>query len=314
MDYREYRVSPPLDSMIECVWFLRSAKAAGCGPYADADAAAAAAADAPQRVMPDGCIELIVHLGDAFAAVSADTGASTRQSTSMMVGMLTRPILLQPPAAVDTIGVRFRPGGAYPFVVGVPVAELTDRAIDLDDLWGAFGRRLVEQLGHATSDAARVSIISRELTGRLVSSDGRTSARSTSARSAVAVESDRVIAFVIERLTHTAGRAAIADLASSVGVTTRHLQRRFADRVGVSPKVLARILRFQNTLRHRTASTPIEWARVAIDCGYADQSHLIREYAVFAGETPASLLAAEGELSSYFTAPHRLATLLGARR
>lgn len=56
------------------------------------------------------------------------------------------------------------------------------------------------------------------------------------------------------------------------------------------------------------------WVRVAGECGYADQSHLIHDYAAFAGETPASLLDAEGELSSYFTAPQRLAALFDGRR
>jgi AraC-like DNA-binding protein len=301
MDYREYRVPPPLDSMIECVWFLRSAADAADAADVDGDAP-----DGTQRVMPDGCIELIVHFGDAFAALS-ESGTAMRQSTSMLVGMLTRPIVLQPPATVDTMGVRFRPGGAYPFIAA-PLAEFTDRAVNLDDLWGARGRGLIDRLGAARDDAERLAIVSRELTSHLTAQ--LRSPRTTAA----AAEPDRLIGFVVDGLTQSAGRASIADLANRVGVTTRHLQRRFADRVGVSPKVLARILRFQNTLRHRTAMTPIEWARVAVDCGYADQSHLIREYAVFAGETPASLLAAEGELSSYFTAPQRLATLLGARR
>src|SRR5437899_1531277 len=98
------------------------------------------------------------------------------------------------------------------------------------------------------------------------------------------------------------------------GLTPRHLQRRFAARVGVTPKTLARILRFQNTLRHRAAQGGRDWLRIAIDCGYTDQSHLIRDYAEFAGETPVGLRAAEGELSAYFTAPQRLAALFGERR
>jgi AraC-like DNA-binding protein len=281
MEYREYRVRPPLDAMVECVWFLRGAGGHG--------------ADALQRVLPDGCIELIVHLGDAFASL-ADTGARTRQASSLIVGMLTRPIVLQTPACVDTMGVRFRPGGAYPFVVS-PLAELTDRTVALDDVWGAPARCLVEQLGAARSDAARLDLVTCELLSRLV-----------------AAEPDRLVGFVVGNLTQSAGRAEVGVVARRVGVTPRHLQRRFADRVGVGPKVLARILRFQNTLRHRTAATPVEWARVAVECGYADQSHLIREYAALAGETPGSLLAAEGELSSYFTAPQRLAALLDGRR
>jgi transcriptional regulator GlxA family with amidase domain len=142
-----------------------------------------------------------------------------------------------------------------------------------------------------------VAIVARALTARLVRA-----------------EHDRLVGFVVQSLVRSAGRASVSRVALAVGVTPRHLQRRFQERVGVSPKVLARILRFQNTLRYRTASTPVEWARVAVECGYADQSHLIREYAALAGETPASLLAAEGELSAYFTAPQRLEALLGARR
>lgn len=279
MEYREYRVSAPLDTAVECVWLLRAAGHAG----------------ETQRVLPDGCMELIVHFGDAFSAAS-DGDVPARQAGSVIVGMLTRPIVLQPPAVVETMGVRFRPGGAYAFFPH-PLADLADGTVAIDDLWGAAGRRLIEQLGAARDDVARVRLVTQALAMRFV-----------------AAEPDRLVDFVVERLVDTAGRASVSSLASRAGVTPRHLQRRFQDRVGVGPKVLARILRFQNTLRHRTASTPVEWARVAVDCGYADQSHLIREYAAFAGETPASLLAAEGELSSYFTSPHRLAALLGARR
>jgi AraC-like DNA-binding protein len=297
VDYREYRVPWPLAAMVECVWFLRGAAGADGEPT--------------QRVLPDGCLELIAHFGDVFESIVAEGATATaaaparatRQASSLVVGLLTRPLLLRPPACVETMGIRFRPGGAYPFIA-VPLAELTDTAISVDDLWGAAGRSLIERLANTRDDEARLAIVTQVLTSRLVS-----------ARAA-----DPLIDNAIAALVRTAGCAGIADLANRAGVTTRHLQRRFQERVGVSPKVLARILRFQNTLRHRSpgsdaeATTPIEWAHVAVACGYADQSHLIREYAALAGETPASLLAAEGELSGYFTSPQRLAALLGARR
>lgn len=281
MDYREYRVPAPLGAAVECVWFLRGA--------------ASPVEELTQRVLPDGCIELIVHLGEAFESIG-EGGAPTRQASSLVVGLLTRPLVLRPPACVETMGIRFRPGGAYRFV-SLPLAELTDTTIDLDDLWGAAAsRRLIDRLATARDDHARLDIVSQALTAQLV-----------------AHERDPLIDIVVASLVRSAGCASIADLADRAGVTTRHLQRRFQDRVGVSPKVLARILRFQNTLRHREATTAIEWAHVAVACGYADQSHLIREYAALAGETPASLIAAEGELSSYFTSPQRLAALLGRR-
>jgi len=219
MDYREYRVPAPLGAAVECVWFLRGA--------------ASPVEELTQRVLPDGCIELIVHLGEAFESIG-EGGAPTRQASSLVVGLLTRPLVLRPPACVETMGIRFRPGGAYRFV-SLPLAELTDTTIDLDDLWGAAAsRRLIDRLATARDDHARLDIVSQALTAQLV-----------------AHERDPLIDIVVASLARSAGCASIADLADRAGVTTRHLQRRFQDRVGVSPKVLARILRFQRSEERR---------------------------------------------------------------
>ena len=292
MRYRELRVPPPLDAFVECVWFLTTASE---------DVASTAGAPAlPERILPDGCIELVCHVGEPFLAVST-TGSLTAQPACFVVGILTSPLFVQAADGAETIGVRFRPGGAYPFFP-CPIAAFTDGSVGLDDVWGPAAHQLWNELAAAGSDAARVGIISRALLERLGHADR-----------------DRITTAAIGALVATAGRARIEAIARRVGVTPRHLQRRFRDRVGVSPKVLARILRFQNTLRRRTSAagasgTAIDWVRVAVECGYSDQSHLIHDYAVFAGETPASLIAAESELSAYFTAPQRLAALFGERR
>jgi len=282
MEYREQSVPPPLDAFVECVWFL-------AGAPGDRDGAAAQL----QRILPDGCVELIFHFGERFHAMSA-TGMSVRQPASFVVGMLTSPFVIAPAVHVDTMAVRFRPGGAYPFFA-VPLSLLTNRAVGLDQLWGrATAGRIWQQLAETRGVAARATTISRELLHRLTSA-----------------EPDRATASAVGDLVGTSGRARIDRVAARAGMTTRQLQRRFADRVGVSPKVLARILRFQRTLLQRAPAdrSQADWVRVAAECGYADQSHLIHDYHAFAGETPATLLAAESELSTYFTAPARLAAL-----
>jgi AraC-like DNA-binding protein len=294
MDYREQGVPPLLDAFVECAWCL-------AGAPGDGDAAAPPL----QRILPDGCVELIFHFRERFHAVSA-TGDSMPQPASFVVGLLTCPLVIAPAAHVDTMAVRFRPGGAYPFFA-VPLSLLTDRAVGLDQLWGrAAAHRIWQQLAEtgvarrggnaekAAGFAARTALISRELLRRLAS-----------------VEPDRATASAVGDLVGTLGRARIERVAARAGMTTRHLQRRFADRVGVSPKVLARILRFQRTLLQRAPAdrSHADWVRVALECGYADQSHLIHDYQAFAGETPATLLAAESELSTYFTSPARLAAL-----
>jgi len=282
--YREQRLPAPLDAFIECVWFLT----ASAPPRNEAPA--------PQRILPDGCVELVCHFADRFLA-ARDGGTLSAQPACFVAGVLTSPLVLLPARSADTMGVRFRPGSAYRFLDG-PISALTNRTVRLADLWGCAATDLWEQLAAAASDAARVDLISGALCRRLAR-----------------LREDRMTAFAVGDLVRSAGRTRVASLSARAGITSRHLQRRFAEQVGTSPKVLARILRFQNTLRLRAASGKgrADWVRIALACGYADQSHLIHDYASFAGETPASLLAAEGELSSYFTAPQRLAALFDGR-
>ena len=286
MHYREARVQPPLDAFVECVWFLTAAAPPANGVPPDT-----------QRILPDGCIELVLHVADPFLAVS-HLGSASPQPRAFVVGLQTRPFVVQAGGASDTIGVRFRPGGACAFFP-CPLAALTDRAVSLDDLWGASAHQLWERVAAARSDTARLAIVEPALLARLAAADH-----------------DRVTASAVGDFVRSAGRARVSFVAARAGVTTRHLQRRFAERVGVGPKALARILRFQNTLRLRAVcdGRRTDWVRIAAECGYADQSHLIHDYAAFAGDTPASLIAAEGELSSYFTAPQRLAALFDGRR
>ena len=222
----------------------------------------------------------------------------TPQSACFIVGLLTAPLTVLPSGRADAMGVRFRPGCAHYFL-SQPMGTMSDRAVELADLWGGTASELWEQLAGAPDDEARVAIVSAALRDRLARA-----------------EPDRVVSAAITDLVRSAGRVSVATIATRAGVTTRHLQRRFAERVGTSPKMLARILRFQNTLRLRTPGSDerTDWVRVAVECGYADQSHLIRDYAEFSGETPAGLRAAEGELSRYFTAPQRLAALFESRR
>src|SRR6185436_21146188 len=89
-----------------------------------------------------------------------------------------------------------------------------------------------------------------------------------------------------------------ASVARWLGISTRQLERRFKDRVGISPKLFSRMQRFQRVFRAIGGGRP-DWARVAVECGYHDQAHLIRDFRDFAGETPAVLLAGD-DLARHF--------------
>ncbi len=277
MRYSEHRVRASLASRIECIWVAE-----------DPDAGSAS----PERVLPDGCVEWIFHLG---APYSDDSDGSRRlQPHSLLVGPMTGPMTIAASGPVETLGVRFRPGGAAG-LLPLPLDALTGGAAATRDLWGADGRRIEDAVLHArrprgAPQGARGLSRCAQRPSALRPSGGRLSA---------------AVGFVLARR----GRASVDAIAAFAGCSPRQLERDFRAGVGLSPKGLSRIARFQNVLRISRRPAPAPWAEIAARCGYADQAHLIREFRDLAGVSPASGDAAAGALARYFVDPARLEAL-----
>jgi AraC-like DNA-binding protein len=209
----------------------------------------------------------------------------------VLVGQLTGCFFLQPRARVETMGIRFRPGGAFAFL-GPRTHELTGRVVSLRDVWGAAAAELEDAVASAEGPPAQAAAAQRWLQRRLP----------------LAPAPDRAVDAAVRAIVGRRGAVAVADLAGAVGLSPRQLERRFRAAVGVPPKALARVLRFQSVL-HAVGQGAGDWAGLALDHGYFDQPHLIRDCQDLAGETPARLLARLGELGRRFIAPERLAAL-----
>lgn len=276
MNYREVRPAPPLRRFLECFWFL------------SAEAADAAAVAPPEPVLPDGCTELIVHLGEPFRRVD-DAGASETQPGAFFVGQMTRPLVIQPSRRASAMGLRFRPGGARVFL-GAPMDEFANRVVALECLWGAAARNFEDALHGARTDSSRIAVAETFLLARLV--DAR--------RDGAA---DHAVRAILARR----GRGRIVPLAERAGLGPRQLERRFRAAVGLTPKLFSRIVRFQHLVR--IAPRADGWASAAADCGYFDQAHLVRDVRDFAGVSPSNLLRRPGDFSSHFVSEDRMAAL-----
>ena len=236
---------------------------------------------AAEPVLPDGCVELVVHLGDPFE-LERDARRE-RQPRALCAGPGTAPVRLAPTGRIDVIGVRLEAGFAAR-VLDVPPATLVDRLPALDEVAPEFARRLGEELVEPRAGEDWSKGLDRRL--------GAALARSR--------EPERdPIDSAVARVRARGGRVSVGALAREANLSTRQLERRFRARVGLGPKTFARLVRFQRALGLlRTPGASL--ALVAARCGYYDQAHLVHDFRQFAEASPSRFLAAGHELAGHF--------------
>jgi AraC-like DNA-binding protein len=240
--YSEILPSPQLSGFVECFWKIDHG-----------------AEDAEKRVLPDGCVDVLFDL----------SGRGAREP--FVVGAMTRATLVSVRTNTRIVGVRFRPGGAFP-LLKVPMDALTDRHIDLRALWRDAGS-LWERMGAAKDLVEGVTVLDAELVSRLPA--------------AASVEG--FVGQAIRMIARWPAATSVKALAQQVGVSRQHLTRTFRARVGLGPKMLARVLRLRRLIESLPGRADRNWASLALDAGYYDQSHLTAECRDLTGLTPARL-------------------------
>lgn len=263
MRYSEIKPHFPLNCFVECFWTLESD----------------VPSTQPERILPDGCVELILNFGAPFS--QHDDNKRLLQPRNILVGQMTGPVFISPTGAVELIGIRFHPGGALPFL-RVPLHEVTDQVVDLGCLSSKLERELMSVASTAESLSQKVEAVERFLT------------------SSVAVNHDFRLIKLAAKIVASAGLMPVDQLAHEAGISNRQLERRFLREVGIGPKLLARIIRFQQVFRAVEECSSV-WAAVALECGYYDQAHLIRDFNQFAQQTPAVLFSNQSALTESFT-------------
>lgn len=230
--------------------------------------------DVRERVIPTGGLQLLVNLQEDELRTYDEDGAGTvhRSGGAVLQGAQSQPQVIDTRQQRAIVLVSFTPGGAYPFFAAPPSAT-AGHLVSLDDLWGRDGEVLRERLLEVRDDP-------RELLRRLE--------QILVERSARPMEPDHGMRHAATAL-EVGFR--VTDVADQLGIGTRSLARRFTEQVGLTPKRFARVRRFQRALASLPADGPPDWARVAAECGYYDQSHLIRDFHDFAGLSPSAYVA-----------------------
>jgi AraC-like DNA-binding protein len=240
--------------MIKCIWSVESER-----PIYDAPR---------ERILPDGCVELVCHFHDPFQTHFAN-GKSAVQPPAFVVGQMKRYLEIVPRGRMGLIAVRFSARGAYLFFPG-SLNQITAEVADLTAVWKRCAAALTDGIASARGMNARVRLVEEALLTSL-RRNGRF---------------DRRVDRCLQLIEAAAGQSNIAQLASEIGVGTRQLTRRFQNAVGMSPKEFCRVTRFRQGLRSLRENPHGPMAETALACGYFDQAHFNHEFREFAGMTP----------------------------
>lgn len=248
-----------------------------------------------EKHIPDGAIQIIVDLTETpkrlYAGEAGPEGVDFNKA--WISGMQRKFIVIEARKQSSMLVVRFRPGGAEA-LFRQPADALSDGVFSLADVRGEASSSLRDRILEATGAADRIAAAEVWLMEHVTASTGV----------------DPLIAYLTTRLSRPAGTR-ISDLCAETGYTTRHVLERFRCAVGVTPKQFARINRFKQLLTllaQRGAYDPEfgadplpapDWAALAAELRYSDQSHLVNEFRGFAGMTPGAYVAAYRGLENY---------------
>ena len=212
---------------------------------------------------------MLFALGDSYKALINRQHLLKKSNLVTLVGPQTyRRVDLQLQGAYEDFAIFFQPDGVYR-LFSVPMHELIDQDFEGHAVLGAFISQVHQRLGECESFEERVALIDKLLLQRARASR----------------DYDGVSAAAHQMLVR-GGRVAIATLADHAGLSVRQFERKFIERVGMRPKLFARIARFEAALNGKARVAAKSWTDVAHQCGYYDQMHMVHDFGEFTSGTP----------------------------
>jgi AraC-like DNA-binding protein len=255
LEYLSHCPGPPLDGFVENLWSLSDAPS-----------------HARERILPSGTLELVINLHEDELRIydAAESQTPRRFPGAIVSGAYRGPFVIDTEEHASVIGVHFAPGGAAA-LLGAPPGHLADTHLDLQTLWGEQATQLRERLCEAGTPPKRFRVLEDALVSRLRHP----------------FEQHRAVRVALEQIARPG--ATVAEVADRVGLSHRRLIEVFTAEVGMPPKLFGRLQRFQRAMVVLQRPASVDWAELAIRCGYYDQSHLIRDFREFSGFSPADL-------------------------
>jgi AraC-like DNA-binding protein len=250
--------SPPLSRHVESVWFAR-----GRIPYRR------------ERIAPTGSTVAVFVLGDPILETPDNgRGPTLHADKGFLIGPHTGPVINEPTGETHAVGIVTTPIGC-PTVFGIGPSTIKGRVVDLVEAWRPTAA--IREAIMAVDDPVEILAV---LQDRL---------RANLRPDPPGIER---VERAVELLQDDPARP-VADVADGLGVSHGHLDREFTRIVGLSPAALSKLLRIRRLLEEIDVSGEIPWSGLAVELGWFDQAHLIRDFKRHTGVSPSQYVAAQ---------------------
>jgi len=269
-DFRRRVPAGPLSQFVECLWYFEGA----------------ARAHEFERILPDGSVEVVINLEeDRFRVYDRHSHALEQTVRGVLVsGPRSEYFVIDTAQQLSTMGIHFKPGGSFPFL-GLPTTEVQNRQVALHDLWGDAAADMRGEIVEAATVDEKFAVVERWLLRR-----------------AARLERHPAVAYALKEFRPGQGRS-VTEVTARIGLTPKRFIQLFQREVGLTPKLFCRVRRFQKVLHAIGVGDRIEWADLAIDCGYFDQAHFIHDFRAFSGLNPSTYVAQRTEHLNHVPLP-----------
>ncbi len=268
MIYHEYQASEMLSPYIKCYWVLQ---------HEDSESA-----KRRERIFPDACTEMIFHFGDLFRKYTSETN-SELQPRCFIHGQLKKYMEVESSGRVGIFSVRFKPAGLSRFI-NRDISTFNDKVVPLKDLWGTdaivFEQKILEAENHHQRIKWTEEFLISKFCGDLTL--------------------HKLLADCVEKVVQSKGNIGISNLSREFNISKRQLERLFVSGVGLSPKFMSRIIRFNHVLQLIENNTGGNFTSVAFDGGFYDQAHFIKDFRELTGLNPKQYFAENPILVKFF--------------
>lgn len=227
-------------------------------------------------VMPDSYVELIINCGAPLYMKTTD-GTRIAMPQVFLNGIQRKPLHLHSEGMCNFVSVKMYPWAVNP-LLGVQANHTNETITPLDSRWQVFGKSVAATLQAKGYDEAMYQL-----------QDYVCQIKNPPPNDLHAIRS------ATQKLYATSGQVRVEDLANQAALSTSQFERRFKYLTGVTPKTMARVIRFESIRNMLFIDPQRRTTDLAQDFGYTDQAHFIHDFKAFASVTPGEFINTHGE-------------------